>query len=85
MFIDFAEMRALNRKIMTMQEGVGVVDKFLDYSDQQILLEAGKISHEMAIAKADHEYDIFRVRQDQEYLSDFDRLFTKYLTGKEKQ
>lgn len=85
MFIDFAEMRALNRKVMTMQEWVGVVDKFLDYSDQQILLEAGKISHEMAIAKADREYDIFRVRQDQEYLSDFDRLFAKYLTGKEDQ
>ena len=84
MFIDFAEMRALNRKVMTMQEWVGVVDKFLDYSDQQILLEAGKISHEMAIAKADHEYDIFRIRQDQEYLSDFDRLFAKYLTGKEE-
>ena len=84
MFIDFAEMRALNRKIMTMQEWVGVVDKFLDYSDQQILHEAGKISHEMAIAKADHEYDIFRIRQDQEYLSDFDRLFAKYLTGKEE-
>jgi hypothetical protein len=85
MFIDFAEMRALDRKVMTMQEWVGVVDKFLDYSDQQILLEAGKISHEMSIAKADREYDIFRIRQDQEYLSDFDRLFAKYLTGKEEQ
>lgn len=82
MFIDFAELRALNHKIMLMQEWIAVVDKFLDYTDQQILSEAGKISHDMAIAKADHEYDIFRVRQDREYLSDFDRIFAKYLTGK---
>lgn len=84
MFIDFAELRAINHKIMLMQEWIAVVDKFLDYTDQQILTEAGKISHEMAIAKADHEYDIFRVRQDREYLSDFDRTFAKYLTGKTK-
>lgn len=82
MFIDFAELRALNHKIMLMQEWIAIVDKFLDYTDQQILTEAGKISHDMAIAKADHEYDIFRVRQDREYLSDFDRIFAKYLTGK---
>lgn len=85
MFIDFAEMRALTHRIMLMREWIAMVDKFLTYSDQQILTEAGKISHEMAIAKADHEYDIFRVRQDQEYLSDFDRAFAKYLTGEDEK
>lgn len=39
MFIDFAELRALNHKIMLMQEWIAVVDKFLDYTDQQYCLK----------------------------------------------
>ncbi len=81
MFIDFAEIRALNRKVLMMKDWIAVIDKFLDYSDQQILQVAGKISHEIAIAKANREYDEFRIRQDQDYVSDFDRAFARYLTG----
>ncbi|MBR4369994.1 MAG: virulence RhuM family protein, partial [Victivallales bacterium] len=85
MFIDFAELRALNHKLMFMKDWITTVDKFLDYSDQQILHEAGQISHEMAIAKANQEYDKFRVQQDKEYLSDFDRTFANYLKGRNEQ
>ena len=85
MFIDFAELRALNHKLMFMKDWITTVDKFLDYSDQQILHEAGQISHEMAIAKANQEYDKFRVQQDREFLSDFDRTFANYLKGKNEQ
>jgi hypothetical protein len=35
----------------------------------------------MAIAKAHEEYEKFRVRQDLEYLSDFDQAFAQYLKG----
>ncbi|MDD3022195.1 MAG: virulence RhuM family protein [Alphaproteobacteria bacterium] len=83
MFIDFAELRALDHKLMLMKEWATWVDKFLDYSDQQILQATGKISHDMAIAKANREYDIFRVRQDHEFISDFDKSFAKYLTGQD--
>jgi len=82
MFIDFAELRALNREIMEMKNWIVWVDRFLSFSAQQILENAGQISHDMAIAKANLEYDKFRVRQDREYLSDFDRVFSKYLSGK---
>ena len=85
MFIDFAELRALNHKLMFMKDWITTVDKFLDYSDQQILHEAGQISHEMAIAKANQEYDKFRVQQDKEFLSDFDRTFANYLKGRNEQ
>lgn len=81
MFIDFAELRALNRQIMTMKDWLAQVEKFLDFTDQQILRRAGRISHEMAAAKAHEEYEKFRVKQDQEYLSDFDQAFKRYLTG----
>jgi hypothetical protein len=82
MFIDYAEMRALNRQVMTMKEWVKQVKRFLDYTDQQILQHSGKISHEMALAKAHAEYEKFRIRQDQEYVSDFDEAFARYLKGK---
>jgi hypothetical protein len=53
MFIDFAELRALNRQVMTMKDWLKQIEKFLNYTDQQILRDAGKISHSMAIAKAE--------------------------------
>ena len=81
MFIDFAELRALTHTVMLMKEWIAAIDRFLNFNEQQILQEAGQISHKMAIAKADHEYEIFRVRQDRDYISDFDKAMAKYLTG----
>jgi len=52
MFIDFAELRALNRQVMIMSDWLAQVEKFLNFTDQQILRNAGNISHEMALAKA---------------------------------
>jgi hypothetical protein len=81
MFIDFAEFRALNKQVMTMQDWLHQVRRFLDFNEQQILEHAGRISHDMAVAKAHAEYEKFRVKQDREYLSDFDQAFAKYLKG----
>lgn len=81
MFIDFAELRALKHQLMTMQDWLNQLEKFLNFNDQQILRNAGKISHEMAMAKAVGEYEKFRIQQNLEYVSDFDRAFAKYLKG----
>ena len=81
MFIDFAEMRALNHQIIEMKDWISWMDKFLDFTEYQILEAAGSISHETAITKAEGEYDKFRVKQDQEYISEFDRSMAKYLKG----
>ncbi|HSX38494.1 MAG TPA: virulence RhuM family protein [Chlamydiales bacterium] len=81
MFIDFAELKALNSQIMTMKDWLKQVEKFLNLTDQQILRHAGQISHAMAVAKANEEYEKYRVQQNSEYLSDFDRMFVKYLKG----
>jgi hypothetical protein len=83
MFIDFAELRALNRQVMSMKDWVVQVKRFLDFNEQQVLTNAGKISHEMAVAKAHAEYEKFRVKQDQQYVSDFDEALLKYLKGGE--
>jgi len=82
MFIDFAEFRALNQQVMEMKDWLGYVNKFLAFSDSEILENAGAISHELAMAKADEEYDKFRVKQDYDYISQFDVELEKYLKGR---
>jgi len=84
MFIDFAELRALNHQIMTMKDWMKQIEKFLDYTDQQILRHAGEISHDTAVAKASEEYGKYRIQQNREYISDFDQAYVKYLNGKQK-
>ncbi len=81
MFIDFAELRALNQQVMIMREWLQQVEKFLNLTDQEVLRHAGKISHDMAIAKASEEYEKYRIHQNREYLSDFDHAFAEYLKG----
>jgi hypothetical protein len=85
MFIDFAEVRALDRKVMAMKDWLGWVARFLDFTDQQVLENAGKISQEMARTKAHAEYEKFRVQQDLDYQSDFDLKLARYLKGEGKQ
>ena len=79
MFIDFAKLRALKQKIMKMKDWLKQIEKFLNFTDQEILIDAGKISHEMAITKEKDEYEKYRVQQNLVYVSDFDRIFAKYL------
>ena len=52
--------------------------------NDKILENAGEISHDMAMLKADEEYDKFRIKQDNEYVSDFDVEFEKYLKGQDE-
>jgi hypothetical protein len=84
MFLDFAELRAINHQVMTMKDWLKQVDKFLTFTEQQILKTAGRISHEVAVAKAHGEYDRYRPKQDQAYISEFDQKLAKYLKGEEK-
>jgi hypothetical protein len=49
------------------------------------LHDAGKISHEEAIEKAENEYEKYRAEQDKNYISDFDREVKKILGAKKKK
>ncbi len=77
MFIDYAELQAEDGILMKMQDCVDAVNSFLQGNRQKILETKGKISHEQAIEKAHKEYEIFRVIQDKEYISEFDRQMKK--------
>lgn len=41
----------------------------------------GRISHGTAMKKAEKEHEVFRVKQDKEYISEFDREVERYLKG----
>ena len=73
MFIDYAELQAEDGNLMRMQDCVDAVNMFLQSTRQQILESKGKISHDQAVEKALGEYEIFRIIQDMEYISEFDR------------
>jgi hypothetical protein len=58
-YLDFAELQALNRRSMHMQDWIAKLDDFLRLSERDILTHAGRISHEAALAKAQAEYEKF--------------------------
>ena len=83
-YLDYAEMQAARGKAMTMKDWVEKLNAFLKFSEYEILTNAGKISHEVAEALALKEYEKFRVEQDKNYVSDFDREVKKLLKKRNK-
>lgn len=81
MFIDYAELMAEDEILMSMQDWVNQTNQFLLNNRRKVLSGKGKISHDAAVKKANEEYEIFRIKQDQEYISEFDRKVEKYLKG----
>lgn len=63
-YIEFAELQALQRKQMTMQAWIAKLDEFLKISGRELLDHAGKISADSAKAKAELEYASYRVQQE---------------------
>ena len=81
MFIDYAELMAEDEILMSMQDWAEQLNQFLSNNRRKVLLDKGKISHQMALEKACEEYEIFRIRQDREYISEFDKECEKYYKG----
>jgi hypothetical protein len=76
-YLDLAENRAERGIVMNMKDWIYFLDKFLELSDYPILKDKGKISALEAKLKAETEYDKFRVIQDKNYISDFDKEVIK--------
>lgn len=72
-YLDLAENRAINRRVMNMKDWEHFLIQFLELTDYPILKDKGKISLLDAKIKAENEYDKFRIVQDENYMSDFDR------------
>ncbi len=85
MYLDYAELQAARRRAMTMKDWIEKLDAFLKFNEQEILTNAGKVSHEVAESLALDVYGKFRVVQDKKYISDFDREVKKSLESKKKE
>ena len=74
MYLDYAERQARKGIVMYMEDWVERLDAFLQFNEEEILQGNGKVTHAMAVKLAESEYEKYKIKQDQEYLSDFDRL-----------
>lgn len=81
MFIDHAELMAEDGILMSMADWIEQTNHFLKNIRRNVLEGKGTISHEQAVEKANREYEVFRVRQDLEYMSQFDKAVEKYFKG----
>ena len=81
MFIDYAELMAEDEVLMSMKDWLDQTNVFLTNNRRNVLEGKGTVSHEQALDKATKEYEIFRIRQDKEYISEFDKEMEKYLKG----
>ncbi|MFA5948146.1 MAG: virulence RhuM family protein [Candidatus Gracilibacteria bacterium] len=61
-FFDLAEMKAQDQEPMKMKDWVAELDKFVEIYGKGKLLNAGKISHENAVEKAEKEYRKYQVK-----------------------
>lgn len=77
MYLDYAEMQAQKGIAMKMKDWVEKLDAFLQFNERELLKDNGKISHEVAETLALEEYEKYRVKQDKDYISDFDREVKK--------
>jgi hypothetical protein len=64
LYIEYAELQALERRQMTMQDWITKLDEFLKVSGRELLAHAGKISAEAARVKAETEYERYHALQD---------------------
>ena len=82
MFIDYAELMAEDEQLMSMQDWLNETDRFLTNNRRNVLDGKGHISREAAAKKVGAIYEEFRKKQDEAYISEFDRQTEKYLKGK---
>lgn len=67
-----------------MTEWIDFLHNFLELSNYPILQDKGKISALEARLKAEQEYEVYRIQQDKDYISDFDKEI-KRISGKKTE
>ena len=77
MYLDYAENQAKKGLVMYMKDWIEKLNAFLQFNEEAILCDQGKISHEVAKALAEQEYDKYHTKQLKNYESDFDKLLKR--------
>jgi hypothetical protein len=79
LYLDFGELQARSGRAMYMRDWIAKLDAFLKLSEREILTHAGKVSHETAHARAEAEYEKFRVLEESK-LSPVEIAFDEAIT-----
>ncbi len=81
MYLDYAEHQAEKGVAMAMKDWVEKLDAFLQFNQEDILHNAGKVTAEIAKMFAETEFEKYKPIQDKLFVSDFDREMKKLLKG----
>jgi hypothetical protein len=73
-YLDIAEMQAMRKIPMTMEDWETRLNSFINAADRETLCDAGKITAEIARQHAETEFEKYRIIQDRLFESDFDRF-----------
>lgn len=80
-YLDMAEMQAMRKIPMTMEDWEKRLGGFLQLWDREILQDVGKVTAELAKTHAESEFEKYRIVQDRLYVSDFDAMVKKLPPG----
>ena len=80
-YFDFAEIQAMKRKPMYMADYIKQLDNILSATGEQVLQNAGRVSHQEAIEKATTEFKKYQVKT----LSAVEQDYLKTLKSLEKK
>ena len=80
-YFDFAEIQAMKQKPMYMEDYINQLDKILVSTDENILQNAGSVSHEQAVEKALTEYRKYQVKT----LSPVEQAYLEMIKSVEKK
>jgi hypothetical protein len=74
MYLDYAEYQTRRHIPMTMEDWKTRLDAFLKFNEEEILNDAGKVTHEIAKSFAESEFEKYRIVQDALFQSDYDKF-----------
>lgn len=84
MYLDYAENQADKGIVMYMKDWVKKLDAFLQFNEEAILKDAGRVTHEVALVLAEKEFEKYSIIQDKLLESDFDKAVKQVKSGKRK-
>ena len=85
MYLDYAENQAGKGIVMYMKDWVKKLDAFLQFNEEAILKDAGRVTHEVELALAEKEFEKYNIAQDKLFESDFDNAVKEIIHTSEKK
>ena len=83
MYLDYAERQANRGIVMYMKDWAERLDAFLQFNEEEVLKDKGKVTHIIAKTFAENEFEKYSQIRNQEYVSDFDKLMLEIQQRKE--